>query len=124
MKKAQAIAAVVSSADRWRSGMGSVQVIALALGSQGNDVAKRYYKRIFASDHFTMGWAGLGEPQAGVSPSVLRTRNGPMASTSMRVRLKQSIASSGTHTIGSFSLKLVFRITGIPVLRSKARMRS
>jgi hypothetical protein len=44
--------------------------------------------------------------------SVLRIRYGPIASTSMRVRLKQSIASSGAQTIGSFSLKLVFRITG------------
>ena len=43
-----------------------------------------------------------------------------MASASIRVRLKQSIASSGLHTMGSFSLKLVFRMTGIPVLRSKA----
>ena len=33
----------------------------------------------------------------------------------MRVRLKQSIASPGTQTIGSFSLKLVFKITGMPV---------
>src|SRR6266550_2295061 len=56
--------------------------------------------------------------------SVLRIRYGPIASTSMRVRLKQSIASSGAQTIGSFSLKLVFRITGIPVLRSKAWIRS
>src|SRR5262245_26487896 len=56
--------------------------------------------------------------------SVLRTRNDPIASTSIRVRLKQSMASSGVQTIGSFSLKLVFKITGMPVRRSKARIRS
>ena len=44
-------------------------------------------------------------------------RNGPIARTSMRVRWKQSMASSGVQTMGSFSLKLVFRITGMPVLR-------
>jgi hypothetical protein len=37
----------------------------------------------------------------------------------MRVRLKQSMASSGAQTIGSFSLTLVFRMTGTPFLRSK-----
>ncbi len=35
----------------------------------------------------------------------------------MRVRWKQSMASSGVQTIGSFSLKLVLRMTGMPVLR-------
>ena len=39
----------------------------------------------------------------------------------MRVRRKQSTASSGVQTIGSFSLKLVFNTTGIPALRWDAR---
>ncbi len=43
-----------------------------------------------------------------------------MANASIRVRLKQSIASLGAQTIGSFSLKLVLRTTGMPVLRWKA----
>src|SRR5258708_10612701 len=51
-------------------------------------------------------------------------KNEPIDRTSMRVRAKQSIASAGVFTIGSFSLKLVLRTTGIPVRRSKARMRS
>jgi hypothetical protein len=44
------------------------------------------------------------------------TTKGPIASTSMRVRWKQSIASSGVQTICLFSLKLVFRITGMSTL--------
>ena len=38
-----------------------------------------------------------------------------MATASIRVRKKQSIASSGVHTIGSFSLNDVFNTTGTPV---------
>jgi hypothetical protein len=38
----------------------------------------------------------------------------------MRVRWKQSTASSGVQTMGSFSLKLVFTITGTPVFRWNA----
>ena len=40
------------------------------------------------------------------------------------LRRKQSMASSGRQTIGSFSLKLVLRMTGIRVLHSKARIKS
>src|SRR5882757_5465768 len=47
--------------------------------------------------------------------SSLRATKGPMASTSILVLWKQSIASFGVQTIGSFSLKLVLRITGTPV---------
>jgi hypothetical protein len=36
------------------------------------------------------------------------------------VRWRQSTASFGVQTTGLFSLKLVFRITGIPVFRWKA----
>src|SRR5581483_3602491 len=56
--------------------------------------------------------------------SDFRARKGPIASASIRVRLKQSMASCGAHTIGSFSLKLVLRITGIPVFLSKAWIKS
>ena len=54
----------------------------------------------------------------------LATRYGPIARTSIRVLLKQSTASSGLQTIGSFSLKLVFRRTGVPVMRAKVRIKS
>ena len=67
-----------------------------------------------SSDH---GPFSVASTAAHLPAPAFTTINGPIASTSMRVRLKQSIASSGVQTIGSFSLKLVFRITGIPVLR-------
>ena len=38
----------------------------------------------------------------------------------MRVRMKQSTACAGVSTMGSFSLKLVFRTTGTPVIRSNS----
>src|SRR5207253_1521482 len=38
----------------------------------------------------------------------------PRTSTSILVRRKQSIASSGLHTTGSFSLKLVLSTIGTP----------
>jgi hypothetical protein len=41
----------------------------------------------------------------------------------MCVRRKQSSASLGCRTIGSFSLNDVFRTIGTPLARSKARMR-
>src|ERR1019366_3495778 len=73
-------------------------------------------------------------PQLGFQPcrmtsvldlfSALPAKKGPMASTSILVRWKQSIASCGVHTIGSFSLKLVFRITGVPVFLPNAWIRS
>ncbi|MBB4062420.1 hypothetical protein GGQ12_002917 [Salinibacter ruber] len=40
----------------------------------------------------------------------------------MAVRKKQSSACSGDSTIGSFSLTLVFRTTGVPVFSAKAEM--
>src|SRR5262249_16254608 len=40
----------------------------------------------------------------------------PRTSTSILVRRKQSIASSGRHTTGSFSLKLVLSSIGTPVI--------
>jgi len=43
-------------------------------------------------------------------------KNGPITNVSILVRKKQEIASDGLQTIGSFSLKLVFKITGMPVL--------
>src|SRR5579864_1049916 len=49
---------------------------------------------------------------------------GPTAIASIFVRWKQLIASSGSQTIGSFSLKLVFKTTGMPVCRSNARIKS
>ena len=54
----------------------------------------------------------------------LRHTNGPSTSASIRVRWKQSIASAGVQTIGSFSLKLVLSNTGMPVRRSKAEIKS
>src|SRR5579884_3448389 len=39
----------------------------------------------------------------------------PIASASILVRVSTAMASPGVHTIGSFSLKLVFRTTGTPV---------
>ena len=38
----------------------------------------------------------------------------------IRVRMKQRIASSGVHTMGSFSLKLVFSTTGTPCAPGRA----
>ncbi|MCS4119584.1 hypothetical protein GGP60_003283 [Salinibacter ruber] len=38
------------------------------------------------------------------------------------MRKKQSSACSGDSTIGSFSLKLVFSTTGVPVFPAKAEM--
>src|SRR5262245_39427694 len=46
---------------------------------------------------------------------VFVTTKCPIASASIFVRMKQSIASAGVHTIGSFSLNDVLRITGVPV---------
>ena len=43
----------------------------------------------------------------------------PSTSTSILVRRKQSIASSGLHTTGSFSLKLVLSTIGTPVMSPK-----
>ena len=43
----------------------------------------------------------------------------PSTSTSIFVRRKQSIASSGLHTTGSFSLKLVLSTIGTPVISPK-----
>ena len=48
----------------------------------------------------------------------------PMTSRSMCVRRKQSIASSGEQTMGSFSLKLVLTRTGRPVRASNARSKA
>src|SRR3954464_9880751 len=47
----------------------------------------------------------------------------PMTSTSMWVRRKQSSASAGRSTIGSFSLKDVFSSMGTPLTRSNALIR-
>ena len=46
----------------------------------------------------------------------------PITSTSMRVRRKQSSASSGRSTIGSFSLNEVLSSTGTPVRRAGVRI--
>src|SRR5213079_1335934 len=43
-------------------------------------------------------------------------RVSPRTRTSIRVRRKQSMASSGLQTTGSFSLKLVFSTMGTPVM--------
>lgn len=45
-----------------------------------------------------------------------RTTQSPMTRTSILVRRKQSSASSGRHTTGSFSLNDVFRTIGTPVM--------
>src|SRR5262249_45136632 len=47
----------------------------------------------------------------------------PSTSTSILVRRKQSIASSGLHTTGSFSLKLVLSTIGTPVMALNASIR-
>ena len=47
----------------------------------------------------------------------------PMTSTSMCVRRKQSRASCGRSTMGSFSLNDVFSSIGTPLTRSNALMR-
>src|SRR5947208_3282607 len=47
----------------------------------------------------------------------------PRTSTSILVRSKQSIASSGLHTTGSFSLKLVLSTIGTPVMALNASIR-
>src|SRR2546426_9061558 len=46
----------------------------------------------------------------------------PTTSASMRVRRKQASACAGVSTIGSFSLKLVLRSTGTPVIFSNSRI--
>lgn len=46
--------------------------------------------------------------------SVFSTKYGPIASTTMRVRLKQSIASSGEQTIGSFFIEAGIQNHGNP----------
>src|SRR5690242_199761 len=50
------------------------------------------------------------------------SRYEPIDSTSMFVRRKQSIASEGVFTIGSFSLKDVLRSIGTPVSSPNLRM--
>ena len=50
--------------------------------------------------------------------------NDPITSISILVLKKQSIASEGFSTIGSFSLKLVFNNTGMPVNFSNSQIRS
>ncbi len=65
------------------------------------------------------GHDGSGEHQASRRTSVR-----PRTRRSILVRRKQSSASSGRQTIGSFSLKLVFKRIGTPVFRSKAAIRS
>ena len=52
-----------------------------------------------------------------------RQINDPMVNKSIFVLEKHSMASLGLHTIGSFSLKLVFNITGIPVILSNVLIR-
>src|SRR5690242_6871311 len=54
--------------------------------------------------------------------SDFRSKYGPAASTSIRVRRKQSIACAGVFTTGSFSLKDVFSRTGTPVRSAKRRI--
>ena len=51
---------------------------------------------------------------------VRRTTQSPITSTSILVRRKQSSASAGVQTTGSFSLKLVFSTIGTPVWAWKA----
>src|SRR4029453_6382374 len=79
---------------------------------------------------------GLGSDQSGRAgheylhraPSSLAhesrrdTTNGPRTRTPMGVRAKQSIASAGVQTIGSFSLKDVLRRTGTPVSLSNSEI--
>src|SRR5215475_5806038 len=48
----------------------------------------------------------------------------PSTSTSILVRRKQSKASSGRHTTGSFSLNDVFSTIGTPVSRENASIRA
>ena len=50
--------------------------------------------------------------------------NGPITSASMSVRTKQFTAWAGVSTMGSFSLKLVFKTTGVPVRSPNALIRS
>src|SRR5260370_31710660 len=49
-------------------------------------------------------------------------RKPPRTRTSIWVRRKQSSASSGRQTMGSLSLKEVFRTTGTPVRLANSRM--
>lgn len=65
-----------------------------------------------------------GQPGEGLraQPAVLSTKMSPSTSTSIFVLRKQSIASSGRQTTGSFSLKDVFSTSGTPVSASNARM--
>src|SRR5712691_3707110 len=51
------------------------------------------------------------------------TTKSPSTSTSIFVRIKQSSASSGRHTTGSFSLKEVFNTMGTPVSELNASIR-
>ena len=44
----------------------------------------------------------------------LLTKKSPSTRVSIRVRKKQATASSGVHTMGSFSLNDVLRSTGTP----------
>src|ERR1019366_1766999 len=57
------------------------------------------------------GQSGTSEPAVGS----LRTKISPRTSTSIFVRRKHAIASSGRQTMGSLSLNEVFRTTGTPV---------
>ena len=66
----------------------------------------------------------LGQTIASAPQSRRVIMMSPSTSTSMRVRRKQSSASSGLQTTGSFSLKLVLRTTGMPVRASNVLMRS
>ena len=67
--------------------------------------------------------SGRAPPKRGAdqpSRSLRRTIQFPMTSTSIFVRKKQSKASSGLHTTGSFSLNDVFNTIGTPVKSLKA----
>src|ERR1700722_2797380 len=54
------------------------------------------------------------------SPCARRTTKSPSTKASIRVLRKQSNASSGVHTTGSFSLKDVLSTIGTPVSSEKA----
>src|SRR6266853_4736677 len=55
--------------------------------------------------------------------SLRDTMKFPSTSTSIFVRIKQSSASSGRHTTGSFSLKEVLRTMGTPVSELNASIK-
>lgn len=80
-----------------------------APASQGQSSSKQ-----LLDDACLAGWA------VHFDASIRRTIQLPITSRSMRVRRKQSSASCGVHTIGSFSLNDVFRTIGRPVSRSNA----